>query len=73
MNTLINKTASAISTLALFAIGSVMAIFGFAMVGMLALFALFTVGIALLASPFLGMAQSPEVEDSRSADAASAA
>jgi len=62
MKTLINKTASAVSTMALFAIGSVMALLGLSVVGVLAMFALFTVGLAFLAAPFVGMVQ-PTVED----------
>lgn len=60
MNTLTNKTKSAVSTIALFAIGSVMAVLGFAVMGSLALFAVFAIGLALLAAPFVGMAQQSE-------------
>ena len=69
MNILINKATSAVSAVALFAIGSVMAVIGFAVVGMLALFALLTFGLAILAAPLIQLAQSSISEDQHSATA----
>lgn len=57
MKTLINKAATAVSSVVLFTVGCVMVGLGFAVVGMLAMFALVAVGAALLASPFVQMAQ----------------
>lgn len=57
MNTLITKTANAVSSVALFATTCVMAGLGFALVSTLVLFALIASGVALMASPFVAMAQ----------------
>ncbi|MEO1637917.1 MAG: hypothetical protein AAFU41_01555 [Pseudomonadota bacterium] len=57
MNTLITKIKSAISTAALLIFGAVMAGLGLATVGLLALFALVTIGMALLAAPFVALSQ----------------
>jgi len=67
MNTLISKTTTALSTAALFAIGTVMALLGLSVVGVLALFALFTVGLAFLAAPFLGALQPASEEETNAA------
>jgi len=58
MMKLTNKLTSAISNTVLFTAAIVMTGLGFALVGMLALFALMAVGVALIASPFVTVAQS---------------
>ncbi len=58
MNTLFIKFKSAVSGIALFSLGCAMAGMGLVVVALLALFALVSVGAALLASPFIAMAQS---------------
>lgn len=60
MKTLINKATSAISGAVLFAAAVAMAGLGFAVIASLAIFALFAVGVALLAAPFVSMAQQDE-------------
>ena len=60
MNDLVNKFTSALSGIALFSIGCAMALLGFVLVGILALFAFVSVGLAILASPFVAMARAPE-------------
>ncbi len=67
MKNLINKLTVATSGAVLFVLGCVMAGLGFAVLGMLALFALATVGIALLASPFLA-AKQPQTDDAEVVD-----
>lgn len=59
MNTLIEKTTNAVSSMALFAIGLVVAGLGLAVATGLALFALTMVCLAFVASPFIALAQSP--------------
>lgn len=68
MTTLITKTTTAVSKIALFAIGCVMAGLGLAMMSMLALFALFTIGLAFLAAPFVAAAQSRSVQDAQTTE-----
>ena len=65
MNTLINKVLTAISGAVLFAAAIAMAGLGFAVLASLAIFAFFAIGIALLAAPFVGMAEQEEesIED----------
>lgn len=53
MKTLLNKTTSFISRIALFAIGGAMALIGFATIGIIAFFALLAAFAAMLASPFI--------------------
>lgn len=68
MNTLVTKIKSAVSGIALFTLGCAMAGMGLVVVALLALFALASVGAALLASPFVAMAQTsqpPEEDDTR--------
>lgn len=60
MKPFINKAASLVSGAALFAVGVVMAGLGLAAVSVLALFALCAVGVALLASPLVALAQTRE-------------
>ncbi len=62
MNNLINKITSAVSGAVLFAAACVMAGLGFAVLGTLAVFALFAVGIALLAAPFVALAQKSDAD-----------
>jgi hypothetical protein len=57
MKNLINKATSLVSGAVLFAFGVVMAGLGLATLGVLGLFALSTVGVALLASPFVTLTQ----------------
>jgi hypothetical protein len=57
MTTLINKFTSAVSNAVLFAAAFLMVGLGFAFVGTLALFALIAVGVAMIASPFITLAQ----------------
>lgn len=61
MKTLINKVTTAISGAVLFAAAIAMAGLGFAVIASLAIFAFFALGIALLASPFVRMAQDKDV------------
>lgn len=53
MTNLMTRIKSAVSNTVLFAAAIVMAGLGFALMGMLALFALITVGVALIAAPFV--------------------
>ncbi len=55
MTKFINTVTSAVSGFAIFVAGAILAVMGFAMVGILALFAFGAMGIALLASPFIKM------------------
>ncbi|MEL6571339.1 MAG: hypothetical protein AAFQ64_06765 [Pseudomonadota bacterium] len=57
MKPLIHKVTAAISGAVLFAAAIAMAGLGFAVIASLAIFAFFTLGIALLASPFVRMTQ----------------
>ena len=57
MTNLINKATAAVSNTVLFAAAVVMAGLGFAVVGTLALFALMAVGVAMIAAPFVSLAQ----------------
>ncbi len=70
MKNLMNSIASAVSGAALFAFGCVMVGLGFAAVSTLALFALAAVGVAMLAYPFVAMAQSPASDTTDPAPAA---
>ncbi len=67
MKPLINKAASTASGVALFAIGCVMAGLGLATMSLLALFALAAVGIALLAAPFVAIAQADKAPENDTA------
>ena len=73
MNTLINKTTSALSSVVLFACGCVMAGLGLAVVGVLAVFAFAAIGLALLASPFVALAQAPQSETEETINATATA
>lgn len=53
MTTLLNKITQTVSSFALFCIGGVMALIGFATIMTLALFAMLAAGVALLAAPFV--------------------
>jgi hypothetical protein len=68
MNTLITKLTSAISGAVLFAAGCVMAGLGFALVAMLAVFGFVALGVALLATPFLGWSQPHPSDPASTAD-----
>lgn len=69
MKSLINKATSTLSGIVLFAFGCVMAGLGLAAISMLALFALATMGIAVLAAPFLAMTQTDASVTDEVADA----
>ncbi len=58
MTALLNKAASTFAGIALFCVGCVMAGLGLSVVALLAVFAMATVGLAILASPFVALAQS---------------
>lgn len=60
MKTLINKVTSAISGVVLFAAAMAMAVLGFAVIASLAIFSFFAIGVALLAAPFVPVAQKDE-------------
>lgn len=68
MKNLINKATSAVSGVLLFAFGGLMVGLGIATMGMLALFALAALGIAILAAPFVALAQNPQSETDEDAD-----
>jgi hypothetical protein len=72
MKTLINKATSTVSGVVLFAIGCVMAGIGLAAMSFLALFALSAVGLALLASPLIAIAQTGATDADDAEDTASA-
>lgn len=57
MKTLITKATTALATIGLFAIGAVTFGLGFAVVAMLAMFALAVIGLGLIASPFIAIAE----------------
>lgn len=57
MQNLINKTTSTVAGVVLFCVGAAMAGLGLAVVAMLAMFALAVTALALLAAPFVSMAQ----------------
>lgn len=57
MTNLMTKLTATVSSTVLFAAAVVMAGLSFAVVGTLALFALMAVGIALIAAPFVKMAE----------------
>ena len=57
MNNLLNKVASSAAGAVLFFVACVMAAIGLSVILLLAVFALATAGLAVLASPFVGMAQ----------------
>lgn len=73
MNTLLTKAASAISGVALFCVGCLMAGLGLSVVALLALFALAAAGLALLAAPFVALAQPATRDDEAGQDTAAAA
>ena len=73
MNTMINKAASAVSGVALFAIGCVMAGMGLAVVSVLALFALVAVGLAIVAAPFANRIQADVAERMQAESASTSA
>ena len=62
MNTIVNKIATTVSSVVLFAAACVMAGLGFAVVATLAFFALIAVGLTLLAAPFVGLSQNASNE-----------
>lgn len=68
MKSLITKTTTTLSGVVLFAFGCVMAGLGLAAISMLALFALATMGIAVLAAPFLAMVQDDKSEADETAE-----
>ncbi|MEL6681253.1 MAG: hypothetical protein AAFQ09_01250 [Pseudomonadota bacterium] len=67
MKTLITKITTALSGAVLFAAAIAMAGLGFAVIASLTILAFFAIGIALLAAPFVGMAQQ-EQEITKEAD-----
>lgn len=71
MKDLLNKTTSAIAGVALFCFGCMMAGIGLFVVMLLALFAMAAAGLAILATPFVAMAQQGE-DDTIHQDAANA-
>lgn len=62
MKTLINKMTTALSGAVLFAAAIAMAGLGFAVIATLAIFAVFAIGVALIAAPFVPVAQ-PETAE----------
>lgn len=72
MTNLIAKIKSVVSATALLATTIVMGGLGFAFVGMLALFALITLGVALIAAPFVALrpvaGQDTETQSNNSAE-----
>ena len=62
MENVINKITTALSSVALFALGGLIAGLGLATIGVLAIFAFFAVGISLLAAPFVTM-QTPKTPE----------
>lgn len=60
MKNLVNKITTAVSSIALFCIGGVFALIGFATISVLAFFAILAAGAALLASPFVAQAMAAD-------------
>ena len=73
MKTLINKAASIVTSVVLFAFGCVIAGLGLAAMSVLVLFAMSAVGVALLASPIVAMAQASETNADDTVDTATTA
>ena len=72
MKTLMTKAASAVSGVVLFCLGAAIAGLGLGVVALLAVFALAVAGVALLAAPFVALANpvAPAEQDASQAQAA---